>query len=165
MTLRYITPSFLCVYVNLGFVQRRDDEDPQGALQPRDNEHHLLWEADLHLPRIQAVAVGRGREEIPGSVCWCGDCQCRPLQPVRPLLPLPCCTVTPCFYSALTPCAPVMQEGDRSCREAAEETVAHYEHLRPPYPPWVLWETGLKLTRSSEGTVMGVWWSEDRNAA
>lgn len=48
---------------------------------------------------------------------------------------------------------PRPQESDGCRRAAAEETVAHHQHLRLPPYPWVLWETSFLFPRPSEGNL------------
>lgn len=48
---------------------------------------------------------------------------------------------------------PRPQESDCCCRAAAEETVAHHQHLCLPSSPWVLWETSFLFPWSSQGNL------------
>lgn len=66
-----------------GNVQRANVGDPQAELLPHDHESYLLQETSVHPPGSHAVAVGRGREAVPGSFCRRGYRQRGPQSPVR----------------------------------------------------------------------------------
>lgn len=73
----------------LGHVQRAYDGDSEAELQPNDHESDLLQEASVHSPGTHAVAVGRGREALPGPVRWRCHCQRGALPPVKKIFHIP----------------------------------------------------------------------------
>lgn len=123
-----------------GNVQTANVGDPPAELLPHDHESDLLQETSIHPPGAHAVAVGRGRETIPGLVRRRGDRQRGPQPPVSPPSSAAACASRwPLLLSVRLRC-------DRKVTAAAERQMRRLWHTTNIYVYPTLHEYCEKLT-------------------